>query len=278
MLYGETNSVDIRTKVDIGMINYWLKLVSEGVPKFSSIICSKFSKDMINSCSTELKENKDNVSYKWLKKIKQIIDDTGFSYVWLSNDQISSSFRSMFKQRRHDIFVQNWRNEMNSNSQCMVYKMFKQAPKIEKFMLNLDYVHKIRLSKYISRVHNLPVTNIRFNFKDNDSSTFCPLCNDINTVGVESHYLFACQHFGNVRKRFLPDVIYDKNDMPSSWKNVLNSDTPHLIGVSRFIKIILKKFNSKFSSKSNSNKNNFNFKSTQTRCGRKVKPPIRFDL
>ena len=89
------------SKVDIRMINYWLKLVSEGVPKFSSIICSKFSKDMINSCSTGLTKSKDNVSYKWLKKIKQIIDDTGFSYVWLSNDQISSSFRSMFKQKRH---------------------------------------------------------------------------------------------------------------------------------------------------------------------------------
>ena len=175
---------------------------------------------MNNSCLTSDAENNNRICYKQLKKIKEVLDNTGFSSIWLAKDQLSSGFKTLFKQRCHDIFIQNWRNEMNSNSQCKVQKLFKEVPTVEKFMFDLDIVHRLRLSKYISRVHNLPVTYNRFNFQDNDPSTFCPLCNEKNMIGDESHYLFVCHSFANVRKRYLPNVLYDNMDVSLTWKKL----------------------------------------------------------
>ena len=97
-------------------------------------------------------------------------------------------------------------------------------------------------------------------------------------IGDESHYLFVCHSFANVRKRYLPNVLYDNIDVSLNWKKIFKLDTKQLVGVSRFINIILKHFDSKLSSKNKSNKNEFILKTTETRCGRKIKPPSRFDL
>ena len=156
--------------------------------------------------------------------------------------------------------------------------MLKEIPKIENIVLtNLDYVHKLRLSKYICRVHNLPVTYNRFNFKEKDASTFCPLCNDKNLIGDESHYLFECNFFDKVRKRYWFNGLYNNADISLSWKKIINLDTKSLVGVSRFIKIIQKQFDSKFSSRLKIDDNDYVLKTTETRFGRKIKIPKRFD-
>ena len=72
MIYGETNSVDIQTKVDIRMANFWLKLKS-GKIKISVAMCSLLSK---------LYEESNDQNIRWPAKIKNILADTDFSYLW----------------------------------------------------------------------------------------------------------------------------------------------------------------------------------------------------
>ena len=276
MLYGETNSVNIVTKVYIRMVNYWFKLSKCEVPKLSCFINKKFMKDMNDSSSNEVEEV-DKINYKWHKHIKFILDGAGFSYVWLSAKNVSDNFKSEFKQRCHDIFIQNWKNDMHSNSQCRVYKLFKEQPKVENFMLNLDYVHRLRLSKFISRVHNLPVTLNRFDFKENDPITLCPLC-DYCVTGDESHYLFVCPYFSNERKRFIPDLVHHQN-MSNLWKMLFNLNMQSLANVSKFIKIILNYFDSNISYEKPDKFNKsdiYVLKTTKTKCGRNVIKPSRY--
>ena len=61
-------------------------------------------------------------------------------------------------------------------------------------------------------------------------------------------------------------------------KKLINLDTKSLVGVSRFIKIIQKQFDSKFSSRLEIDENDYVLKTTETRFGRKIKLPKRFDL
>ena len=278
MLYGETNSVDIETKVHIRMISYWMKLMNSDVIRLSSVIFKKFKKDMNDSKLSFMNESNEesDLSYKWLKKVKGILDNTGFSNVWLSDCCVQFDFLKEFKLRCHDLFIQNWRSDMNSNSQCNVYRLHKEAPKVENFMLNLDYVHRLRLSKFISRVHTLPVTLNRFSYKENDPNTLCPLC-DVDCIGDESHYLFKCTYFDSIRKHYLPDnLLTGRNDMPSSWKILLNLDTKSLVKVSKFIKVILKKFEIKPSHIKPVCKNEYSLTTTETKCGRKIIKPERY--
>ena len=62
--------------------------------------------------------------FKWIKFIKNNLDECGFGWVWSADDIDVKSFKSMFKQRCSDIFIQNWEADLNSNSQCNVYKLF----------------------------------------------------------------------------------------------------------------------------------------------------------
>ena len=72
MIYGEANAVDIKTKIEIRMANFWLKLKS-GKMKISVAMCSLLSK---------LYEESNDQNIRWPAKIKSILADTDLSYLW----------------------------------------------------------------------------------------------------------------------------------------------------------------------------------------------------
>ena len=273
MVHGETGTIDIKTKVTIRMVNFWSSLVSSNNVKFSSILCNFVSKEYdLCSSSTSVECSLPNNQYfKWFHKIQLSLNEQGFSYLW-KNKCPSSSFKSEFKQKCIDVFKQNWHSEVNSNSQCTVYKIFKEVPKIEDFMFKLENVHRFRLSKFIIRVHHLPVTNNRFCPKklERDPCTFCPLCNT-NQIGDESHYLFDCSFFNRDRIRFLPSNLTSCNSHKLAWEKIFKMDSSQLINVSKFIKIIWDQFKYKKPDK------NFKLQAI-TRAGRRVKAVNRLNL
>ena len=112
----------------------------------------------------------------------------------MNTDINQELFLSCFKQRCKDIFIQNWHHEMDKNSQCKVYKLFKEVPKIENYLINLEDIHKFTLVSFITRVHHLPITYNRFNYMENNVCNICRLCNK-GAIGDESHYLFKCEFY-----------------------------------------------------------------------------------
>ena len=139
-------------------------------------------------------------------------------------------------------------------------------------MFKLENVHRFRLSKFIIRVHHLPVTNNRFCPKklERDPCTFCPLCNT-NQIGDESHYLFDCSFFNRDRIRFLPSNLTSCNSHKLAWEKIFKMDSSQLINVSKFIKIIWDQFKYKKPDK------NFKLQAI-TRAGRRVKAVNRLNL
>ena len=61
MIYGETNTVDIRTKVDIRMVNFWLKLKSSKV-KISVIM---------NALLNKTYDDENDQKLRWPAKMKK---------------------------------------------------------------------------------------------------------------------------------------------------------------------------------------------------------------
>ena len=290
MLYGEADSVDMITLINQRMINFWLKLENDDKSKLSNILCKILSRDFdnvsssnnanVNECEEE-STDENVISYKWIEKIKTVLDEMGFSSSWSAKGRDHLNFKTLFKQRSYDVFLQQWCSNVNSNSQCNVYSLFKEKPKFEKFMMNLDYVHRLRISNFIMRVHRLPVTRNRFHFTEDDPQTFCPLCDD-NVVGDESHYLFRCSYFENERRRFLPNciTIHDASSMAIKWKQLFDLELKDLVKVSKFIKLIVDHFRDDVSNKSDKIDNDLNYNymlsTKETKCGRPVIRPLRF--
>ena len=108
-----------------------------------------------------------------------------------------SWLKSAFKLRLSDIFSQDWKTNLNTNSLCTSYKMFKDSLHFENNLVNMDLKTRTNLARFRCRSHNLPVCANRFKTGATDS-IICPLC-DTNDIGDEFHYLFKCTFFDNAR-------------------------------------------------------------------------------
>ena len=230
MIHGETNTVDIQTKVDIRMANFWLKLKS-GKMKISTAMCSLLSK---------LYEESNDQNLRWPAKIKNILSNTELSYLWQVQVADYSYCKEEIKTKCKNNFLKKWKEEINSNSQCEFYKMIKETPKIENYLSKLSYSLRINTAKFFIRGHHLPITNDRWN-KDNNPDRFCKKC-DMNEIGDENHYIFSCEFFSPQRSKYLPNVAYDTENLQSVWEEILSFDDTNLVNLAKFISHITSNF------------------------------------
>ena len=234
MLYGELGTVDISSRVSCRMVHFWAKLKFGKQDKLSSILCHVMS----SLCITDPITN----HFKWVKHIKEYLDQSGFGWIWDAEDIDIDVFNSMFKRRRIDIFIQKWQAEMGSNSQCSAYKLFKKDHGIENYIQKIEPIHSYNLIKFRTRTHHLPVTKNRFN---ENADVKCNLCHT-GDVGDESHYLFKCKYFSNSRKKYLPSnfqMYVNQNKCHELFK----IDETKLTNLARFAKIIMSHFKQKYS-------------------------------
>ena len=95
MLYGETGSMDMTTKIHKRMIHFWLKLKFSPLYKFSSLVSQLMSKKCLN--------NPESNHFKWCQKIKTTLDEAGFSSAC---DAEEFSYKSGTKICRKTVSVQ----------------------------------------------------------------------------------------------------------------------------------------------------------------------------
>ena len=111
--------------------------------------------------SKECLDNPESNHFKCCQKIKTTLDEAGFSSAWDAQELHTDYFKEIFSQRRDDIFLQKWQENLQEDSQCTNYLMFKQDLQLEKYLLSLDNSLKYNLAKIRTRTHHLPVTKAR---------------------------------------------------------------------------------------------------------------------
>ena len=155
------------------------------------------------------------------------------------------------------MFLQNWNSELQCNSQCKTYKLIKEKPKIEEYLVTMDNAIKYKLLRFITRVHHLPATYNRYR-EENEYDTTCPLC-PLGVLGDEIHYLFVCNYFNAERAIYLPKEIIDtyKENISLALKKIMYLNNNKITQVARFVKIVMKCFK-------NPNKNSTLRKQTRT--------------
>ena len=120
-----------------------------------------------------LKSFHDNGIYSssWLIKVKSILDKTGMSYIWNIPDDglppltpprhgpvISKIWlKKTLNQRLSDIYEQDWLGDVNSNSQCKIYRMYKEKLAFESYLIKLHFSHRINLCKFRCVNSKLPI-------------------------------------------------------------------------------------------------------------------------
>ena len=271
MVYGESGTYPLDGLIKSKMCAYWCRLLTGSRHKISYLLykiirCHHYDQDK-------------EFQSKWIEKLESIFNETGMANLWLNEmDGFNTEYiKCALKLRLNDIRRQKLESEIQENSMCSNYRIFKTNLGIEEYLMKLDYNERINLCKFRSRNHNLPITNTRF-FEDKEANrhlTFCTKCNK-NKVGDEMHYLLECSFFEEERLKFLNRRIFINPNIYTMQNMLCTKNVSKLKKLSKFVKNIMDVFVPVVEIL-DLNDDVVNLP-TSTRGGRPVRKPERLDL
>jgi hypothetical protein len=217
-LYGELGRVPMFVMRKYNMIKYWNKLIT--------LDNDSIVKKVYNNLKLD---DQNNLTYKnrnWVSQIKQILNEHGFGYVWLSQ-KLDNTTLQLIKQRIFDNYYQKWYSEINNSSKLKTYAIFKHEFKREKYLdtIKENYL-KTALAKFRVSAHQLAIETGRYtNIPQNER--LCKSCN-MQSIETEYHFLLVCPKYRTIRSKFFksyychwPSLNKFENIMCSSSKNTL---------------------------------------------------------
>ena len=228
MLYGEIDILPLQLKIKKRMISYWAKLIS--------LSLDKLSRTLYNIMLNEI-ENR-QASFKWVECIKNILNESRFSYVWRYQNYITKINAVDIHIRLYDVSLQLVRQAASESSKGKHYFNFKNEWRREEYFKVLNHKNALTMFKFRTCNHRLPVETGRFrNIPHHER--LCTLCS--NDVGDEYHYLMECSFFRNERKKFL-DRAHCIRPNVATYMNILNCTQIALLRkLSIFMSIVMKK-------------------------------------
>ena len=302
MLYGESGMTDMRTRINIRLVNYWAKLKTGDPRKLSSSMCHLISRlhdqdhfpnfkpvsiviSDVQGNDTFLIDGSDHsfkydFNFKWIKHVKDTINKINLFNFWTLDCFELTEFKNLFKRKCMFDFRLRWETEMKNNSQCSFYRLIKNTPFQENYLKTQHYGIISTLSKFRTGSHHLPYTRKRFDKSGSHHSLECELCAQ-NVVGDEIHYLFHCNFFDAKRACLVPELVTCCNNV-EQLSNIFNSDDANrLSNFSRFVQLIINQFaykNTKKGSRQLLESPAYSTIVPTTRSGRICRPPTRLDL
>jgi hypothetical protein len=204
------------------VLKYWLKIRSHP----NSIMFNIFDAE----CNSIESAN----CLPWVKAVKTILDNIGYSYLWNSQN-INMSLFPKLQRRIRDNYLQEWQESIMTYPKLEYYVKFKTSFGFEPYLsaVNDDYLRKL-LSCFRLSAHCLAIETGRYSSIDR-RNRLCQNCNQ-NKVESEYHFLMCCPLYKDLRQKFLPKFCL-------SWPNinkfnlVLNSNNHRIIvRVCKFLK------------------------------------------
>lgn len=197
MVYGELGTCSLSKSIENRMVNFW-----------ASIVHGKSHK-LTNTVYRLLKVMYDTGVYKspWMCKIKTILDSSGMSNLWHIGTNFNKTWlKNAMQLRLSDIYAQNTMIEIQENSHCVNYRIFKKSPTLENYRIHLDPYDRINLCRFRCGNHSLPIVTGRYQNVAREAR-YCDLCPG-NHIGDEFHYILECSFFINERKKYIKRHYY----------------------------------------------------------------------
>lgn len=194
MVYGEVGKLCLQVKIDMYLINFWLRLLD----KTESTLAYVFYSLIMNLYSLDI--------YKtpWLIKIKSILDNCGLSYIWNERAYLDIKLsKKMIHQRIEDLEIQKWYTSISTSPMCEMYNQMKSVFGFENYLLMHDHKGRITLSRFRCRNTKLPIKTTAYLV----TSDMCSLC-PVGAIGDEYHYVLMCPAFALEREMYIKSYYY----------------------------------------------------------------------
>jgi hypothetical protein len=229
MLYGELGRYPLEIVIKTRMINYWCKLIMGKENKVARI-CYE---NMLNS----------TINFKWLQHIKDILNNTGYTYIWENQNNINlKNVGILIKRKLLDQFLQNWSNQLTNSSKGLNYRLFKTELNLEHYLINLPKNLRSSLFYFRTGNHRLPIEAGRWrqSFVPYEERK-CRHC-QLNDLGDEFHFLLKCPFFQALRTKFIPKYYYTRPNIIKFSSLMCSTSRKLLINIARFVREIMNTF------------------------------------
>ena len=222
MIYGELGRYPTEITIKTKMINYWSRLTNGKHNKLAFILYQKMRAS-------------EETQFKWLSKIKQILDESGRSDLWLNQPCIFNCSRTIQSVLEAQ-FLQTRSTKLDASSIGLNYRLFKDSINVEQYFVKLPRTLFMHLGKLRTGNHQFPCERGRWQELEL-SERKCLLCSR-QEIGDEFHYLLVCPSFNSERKRFIKIHYYSN---PNIFKALMNfTDERRLKYLCIFAKILIK--------------------------------------
>ena len=206
MIYGELGRYPLEVSIKLRIINYWFKLVT-GKPDKLSVILYNFA------------IAKHDTNILWLRHVKSILDNCGWSYVWNNIFFVNKTWlHETVKQNLIDQFKQNWLATLQISPKALNYRLYKDTLECERYFSILDDKQIYLLLKFRTLNMKLPIETGRWQNLERENRK-CSLC-DSNDIGDEYHYIFNCSVFNDCRKQC---IKFHYRNRPVKFHDLMNS-------------------------------------------------------
>jgi hypothetical protein len=195
MVMGELGRYSLKIPIALRMLSFWNRLRNGKIDKWAYIFYSITREHL----------DKGYLNQGWCKSVKSLLDSCGLTQIWNAPEILSNSqLKIVVEQIMRDQCEQLWRSEVNNDTRCHIYKMFKQSLSMESYVKKLPIYQAIIICKFRCGSIKFPETVTRM-YKNETTVHVCGLCDQV-CVRDELHYFITCSHFRPMRIRLFPNI------------------------------------------------------------------------
>ena len=233
MVYGESGKKPLTIKIQIRMINFWVRIVfgddNKIVFKIYKLIRHLHDSGIYTS--------------PWIGKINDVFNSCGMTNVWRNPYNFNPEWiKKSLALRLNDMYEQNWHSNINEMNSCITYKLIKRELKLEKYLLQLNRHERINLCKFRCRNSKIPIITQGYAYLNIPrENRICNIC-DLDEVGDEYHYIMRCSYFEDNRIKHINSYFWSNPNLSKFSELFLSNEMEVLSNLSKFITIVLKKF------------------------------------
>ena len=228
MVYGETGKLPLKTTIKKRIIQFWYNIVTGKTDKLAFQLYKIMFQDY----------SRGTAKYKWLETIETILNDTGFSHVWLEQKTDLLGNKEI-KQRITDQGIQNIESKCRNSNKGKGYLSLKTSWNTEHYLSVLESKKTKTLIKFRTANHKFPVETGRYR-QIPLIERKCPFC--VNMVGDEYHYLLECSKFENIRNKYIDKKYHVRPSMHKYVSLIQSKNREELQNLCVFINIAMNKF------------------------------------
>lgn len=214
IVLGEVGKLPIDFKIRELMIGYWVKIKSESNNKKWNVIMYKIIE--------ELTEGK-YIQSEWFNFIKLILSECNKENMLNENQINREKLKREIRAEYKKMFLDRWNDDLENDSRCCIYKIFKHEFKMEKYLWELTNDLGLAVAKIrTSNINKDEVRNRMYGANQHENLEKCPLC-DTQAICDEFHYLVKCEHLNKEREKC--EFINPKKDGIKSLEISLNQNS-----------------------------------------------------